>query len=95
VIVDIRPDSGSYREWFGIELTPENHKSLYVPTGVAHGFQSLLDGSAVYYQMGQPYVREAARGVRWDDPAFAIRWPDAPGGRVMSQADRSFPDFSP
>lgn len=95
VIVDLRPESASYCHWFGVELTPGNHKSLYIPVGVAHGFQSLAPESDVHYQMGQPYVPEAARGVRWDDPAFGIRWPEAPGGRVISEADRAYPDFIP
>jgi dTDP-4-dehydrorhamnose 3,5-epimerase len=95
VIVDLRRDSDSYCEWFAAELTPEARKSLYAPIGVAHGFQTLAPGSTVHYQMGQPYVPNAARGVRWDDPAFGIRWPDAPNGRVISDADRAHPDFQP
>jgi dTDP-4-dehydrorhamnose 3,5-epimerase len=93
VIVDLRPESVSYCQWFGVELRPENRKSLYVPMGVAHGFQSLVRDSDVQYQMGQPYVAEAVRGVRWDDPAFGVKWPEAHRGRLMSRADREYPDF--
>jgi len=81
-------------ELFGIELTAENDCSLFVPTGFAHGFQTLTDDTEVLYVMSTPYVAEAARGVRWDDPAFAIEWPEAPtGGRVVSERDETYGDF--
>jgi dTDP-4-dehydrorhamnose 3,5-epimerase len=95
VIVDLRSASATYCRWFSIELSAENARSLYVPVGFAHGFQSLLDCSEVHYQMSYPYVSDAARGVRWDDPAFGIDWPHPPhGGRIVSQRDRSYPDFT-
>lgn len=94
VIVDLRDGSPTRGEWFAIELSAENNRSLYIPVGFAHGFQSLLDHSEVHYQMSYPYVADAARGVRWDDPAFTIDWPAPPlGGRIISERDRSYSDF--
>jgi dTDP-4-dehydrorhamnose 3,5-epimerase len=94
VIVDLRDGSPTRCRWFAIELSAEEHRSLYIPVGIAHGFQSLIDGSEVHYQISQPHAPHAARGVRWDDPAFQIDWPPAPpGGRVISGRDRSHPDF--
>ena len=93
VIVDVRPDSPSHRDWYGVELTPDNGRMLYIPAGVAHGFQTLADGSEVGYQMGHEYVPDAATGVRCDDTAFDIDWPDAPGDRVISERDAGFPDY--
>jgi dTDP-4-dehydrorhamnose 3,5-epimerase len=93
VIIDLRSDSETYCRWFGIELSAENERMLYVPIGFAHGFQTLEPASEVHYQMSHEYVADQARGVRWDDPAFGIEWPDrAP---ILSDRDRSFPDFSP
>jgi dTDP-4-dehydrorhamnose 3,5-epimerase len=96
VIVDLREGSPTRGQWFAIELSAENNRSLYIPVSFAHGFQSLLAHSEVHYQMSSPYVAEAARGVRWDDPAFAIDWPAPPAGeRIVSERDRSYPDFIP
>jgi dTDP-4-dehydrorhamnose 3,5-epimerase len=96
VIVDLRKDSPSYCRWFGVELTPDNGRAFYIPVDVAHGFQTLEDASEVSYQMSYHYVPEAARGVRFDDPAFGIDWPEPPGGnRQMSERDRTYPDFVP
>ena len=92
VIVDIRPDSRTFQDWFGIELTARNRSAVYVPPGFAHGFQTLEDDSEVLYLMSTPYVADATRGVRWDDPAFAIDWPPATR-RVISERDRGYPDF--
>lgn len=92
VIVDLRPDSSAYRKWAGFELTPDNDKMLYVPTGVAHGFQTLADASEVSYLMGHEYVPDSARGVRWDDPAFGIEWPPV-DSRTISERDLSYPEF--
>ena len=91
VIVDLRPESTSYLHWFGVELSFENHRALYVPEGFAHGFLTLQDESEVLYQMTDPFVAGAASGARWDDPAFGIEWPDTP--LVMSERDRTYPDF--
>jgi dTDP-4-dehydrorhamnose 3,5-epimerase len=91
VIVDLRPGSQSLCEWFGVELSEDSARMLYAPEGLAHGFQTLQDDTTVQYQMSAPYVFEAARGVRWDDPAFGIEWP--PAERIMSERDRGFPDY--
>jgi dTDP-4-dehydrorhamnose 3,5-epimerase len=93
VIIDLRPDSPTFTHWFGAELTETNDRLLYIPERFAHGFQTLEDATEVSYQISQIYVPEAARGVRWDDPAFAVEWPDAEGGRVISARDRAYPDF--
>jgi len=96
VIVDLRPGSPTRGRWFGVELTPDNGRSLFIPKGLAHGFQTLADDTEVHYQMSTPYVPGAGDGVRWDDPAFGIEWPDAPpGGRIISERDAAYPDFAP
>lgn len=91
VAVDLRRDSPTYRRWFGIELAPELRRMIFIPEGCAHGFLTLKNNSDVCYVMGQPFVPEAARGVRWNDPAFAIAWPESP--RVISPRDAAYPDF--
>jgi dTDP-4-dehydrorhamnose 3,5-epimerase len=93
VVVDLRPESPTHRRWHGVQLSAENHRALYVPVGLAHGFQTLVDGCEVHYQMNRGYVPDAARGVRWDDPAFAIEWPPAGDGRTISERDRAHPDY--
>jgi dTDP-4-dehydrorhamnose 3,5-epimerase len=93
VAVDLREGSPTLRRWHGVELSAENRLAFYIPPGLAHGFQTLCDDAEVLYQMGSPYVPEAARGVRFDDPAFAIRWPDTAEPRIVSERDRAFPDF--
>ena len=93
VIVDLRPDSRTYCKWVGVELAAHEPRQLFVPVGLAHGFETQQPDTEVHYQLSQPYVSEAARGVRWDDPAFAIEWPAEP--RVISQRDREYADFSP
>ena len=92
VAVDLRPDSPSYLKWAAVELDAGRHNAFYIPTGCAHGFLTLEDDSALFYQMSAPYAPELARGVRWDDPAFAIAWPFAPG--VISARDAAHPDFT-
>lgn len=94
VVADLRPDSPSYLRWEAVELSAENRAAVYVPRGVAHGFQTRVDGAEVLYMIDRPYAPEAARGVRWDDPALAIEWPDAPGGRTLSERDRGYPDYT-
>lgn len=91
VIVDLRADSPTFREWFAVELTARNNATLYVPAGFAHGFLTLEDGSVLEYHMSEYYHGDSARGVRWDDPAFCIRWPSEPD--VISKSDRECPDF--
>lgn len=94
VIVDLRPESDTHGRWFGVGLSAENGRALYVPTGLAHGFQTLEHASEVLYMMGYEYVAEAASGVRWDDPAFAIDWPDPPPwGRTISERDAAYSDY--
>jgi len=94
VIVDLRPGSATYTRWVGIELTAENDTQLYVPRGFAHGYQTLVDETETSYLMGAAYEASAARGVRWDDPAFGIDWPGT-AERTLNERDRTWPDFSP
>ncbi|MEM9593555.1 MAG: dTDP-4-dehydrorhamnose 3,5-epimerase [Acidobacteriota bacterium] len=91
LLLDLRPESPAYKQHYGVELTRDNRLSLYIPAGVAHGFQSLEDDTEVFYQMSEFYYPEAARGVRWNDPAFDIKWPLPIS--VISAKDGSFPDF--
>jgi len=91
VAVDLRPSSPGFRRWAGVELSAEARNALFIPAGFAHGFLTLEDGSEVFYQMGESYVPELARGVRWNDPAFAIAWPAEP--EVLSERDAAYPDF--
>jgi dTDP-4-dehydrorhamnose 3,5-epimerase len=91
VIVDLRPTSVSFKRWFPIELTADNHRMLYIPEGLAHGFLTLRDDTEVFYQMSEFYTPEFARGVRWNDPAFAIEWPEKI--QVIADRDRLYPDF--
>ncbi len=91
VIIDLRSESQTFCHWHAVELTADNHRMVYVPEGLAHGFLSLNDNTEVFYQMTRAYARQNARGVRWDDPAFGISWPYKP--EIISEADRSYPDF--
>ena len=93
VIVDLRPDSATFTRHFAIALTADNYRMLYVPAGFAHGFQTLEDDTELFYQISAFHSPEHARGVRWDDPAFQISWP--PAERIISEADRGYPDFRP
>jgi len=92
VIVDLRPASPSFKRHLGVILTATEHNMLYVPEGFAHGFQTLEDNTEVFYQMSEFYVAEASRGLRWNDPAFAIQWPSPP--TVISERDQNHPDFA-
>jgi len=93
VILDVRPDSDTYLQWEAFELNPANGRQLYVTAGLAHGFQTLADETVVGYQIDTFYQPDHATGVRWDDPAFGIEWPDVGSGeRIMSDKDRSWPD---
>ena len=89
VIVDVRPGSPSFGRWLSFELTGENRITLVVPTGFAHGFETLADGSEIFYQMTKPHVASAERGIIWNDPDLAIAWPLQP--LVMSERDRALP----
>lgn len=91
VIIDLRPDAPTFTQWEAVELSAENRRMLYIPEGFAHGFMTLEDNTETFYQMSEFYAPAYARGVRWDDPAFGIRWPM--GVRVISERDRNYPDF--
>ena len=94
VIIDLRPDSPTRCQWVARELNARYPRTLiYIPEGFAHGFQTLKDDTEVFYQMSYPYVPDAARGVRWDDPVFAIQWPKGP--RTLSERYKNYPDYSP
>jgi dTDP-4-dehydrorhamnose 3,5-epimerase len=93
VIVDLRPTSPTYCRWSAAELTSANHKMLYVPEGFAHGFQTLVDNTQVFYQISATYQPEYARGIRWNDPAFGIEWPISQP--ILSARDCAFADHRP
>lgn len=93
VLVDLRPESHTFKQWFGIELTAENQKAVYIPEGFAHGHQTLEDDSQIMYLVSQKYSPEHERGLRWDDPSITIQWPLKP--TVMSDKDTHWPDFTP
>ena len=91
VIIDLRRDSPTYCQWFAVELSAENYKTLYVPEGLAHGFQTLVDDTVIFYQMSEFHHTECARGVIWDDKAFGIEWPLS--SPVISKRDLKYPNF--
>lgn len=93
VAVDLRPGSPTFRSWVGQTLSAASRTMLYIPKGLAHGFITLTDDAEVFYQMSEAYHPESAGGFPWNDPAFAIDWPEAP--RVISDRDRSRPPFEP
>ena len=92
VVVDLRPSSPTYREYFAQELNDRTYVALFIPAGCAHGFETLTDEAAVLYQMTDFYQPELSRGVRWNDPAFGIRWPLVP--TALNERDRTYPDFT-
>ncbi len=91
VIIDLRPESPTFRKHFGAVLSEENRRMLYIPEDFAHGFQTIEENSEVIYQMSEFYIPGNSRGVRWDDPAFGIRWPE--DVKVVSERDKTYPDF--
>jgi dTDP-4-dehydrorhamnose 3,5-epimerase len=91
VALDLRRDSETFGRWTAAELTAENRRALYIPEGCAHGFLTLEDNTEVLYQISEFHHPEAARGVRWNDPAFGIVWPGEI--TVISERDRTYPDF--
>lgn len=93
VAVDLRRDSPTFTQWVAVELTAQNARMLYVPEGLAHGFQTVADDTEVLYQMSEFYHPECVRGLRWDDPAFGIAWPLTPP-TVMSEQDQSYGWFN-
>ena len=92
VIIDLRPESPTFKQWIGEELTAENRRMLFVPEGFAHGFQTLVDDTEVFYQVSDFYAPENAGGVRWNDPAFGIKWP-AMDGVTINIRDQNYSDF--
>jgi dTDP-4-dehydrorhamnose 3,5-epimerase len=91
VIIDLRPQSPTYRCWESFELNAAKQQVLYVPAGFAHGFVTLEDNTALYYMISAFYSPELARGVRYNDPAFGIKWPDL--DLILAEKDRQWPDF--
>jgi len=91
VIIDLRPASRTFKQHFAVEVSAANHRMLYIPENMAHGFQTLEDDTEVFYQMSQMFSAEHARGVRWNDPAFGIEWPA--DERIITERDRNYPDF--
>ncbi len=92
VAIDLRPDSATFKHWEAVELTSQNHRAFYIPQGFAHGFQTLVDNTEVFYQMSGVYAPEYGRGVRWNDPAFGIEWPLV--NPIMIERDRNYALFS-
>ena len=92
VAVDLRCESSTYLEWTAAELTQENRHQLYIPGGCGHGLQTLADDCEVHYSITESYRPDLQRGVRWNDPAFAIPWPVLPP--ILSERDRRFADWS-
>jgi dTDP-4-dehydrorhamnose 3,5-epimerase len=92
VVVDLRPESAAYLQHFAVQLTAGNRLALYIPpAALAHGLLTLTDDTEVFYQMSAPYVPAAGAGVRWDDPAFGIQWPEAVV--AIAERDARYPDF--
>ena len=91
VILDLRPDSPTLRQWLALELTAESYRMLYIPAGLAHGFQTLTDNTEIFYQMSEFYHPEAARGIRWNDPTLSIPWPVPQP--IISPNDQSYEDL--
>jgi dTDP-4-dehydrorhamnose 3,5-epimerase len=92
VAIDLRANSATYLKWFGCELSADNNIAMIIPGGCAHGFITLQDHTEVLYLMGEFYDEKLARGVRWNDPAFAINWPEDP--QMIGQRDATYPDFT-
>ena len=91
VLIDLRPESPTYKQWFAQELTQHNSLMLYIPEGCAHGFQTLKDETEVFYQMSARYAPASERGVRWNDPVFGISWPETER-IIINERDRTYPD---
>lgn len=92
VIIDLRTDSPTFKQWIYVELSVENRRSLYIPEEFAHGFQTLMDNTEVFYQMSEFFHPECARGFRWDDPALGVEW--AIPYPILSKKDNEYPDFT-
>jgi dTDP-4-dehydrorhamnose 3,5-epimerase len=92
VIIDLRAGSPTFKQWVGVELTASNRRMVYVPKDFAHGFQTLENETEVFYQMSAPYFPDSGRGVRWNDPAFGIEWPE--DERIIIARDSEYPDLT-
>jgi dTDP-4-dehydrorhamnose 3,5-epimerase len=92
VAVDLRPDSATYCQWFGVELTSDNYKMFYIPEDFAHGYMTIEDHCELTYMVSAFYAPDAERGARWDDPSFKIKWPLSP--EVISDKDKKWADFN-
>jgi dTDP-4-dehydrorhamnose 3,5-epimerase len=92
VMIDLRLNSPTFKKWFGIELTSDNHKMTLIPEGFAHGYLTTADNTEVFYLVSAFYTPEAEGGVRWDDPAFGVRWPMT-DNLIISEKDKNWPDF--
>jgi len=90
--LDLRPDSATFKQWMAIKLTADGHEMFYIGEGFAHGFLTLADETEVFYQMSESFHPESARGLRWNDPAFRMAWPETPE-RIISERDANYPDF--
>lgn len=93
VAIDLRPASPTHTHWVSQELTGDDDRGLVIPPGCAHGFMTLVDNSDVLYLMGTHYNPTLSRGVRWDDPAFSVAWPQRPTG--LNPRDAAYPDYKP
>ena len=91
VIIDLRPNSITFKKWLSVELSEDNFRTLYIPKGMAHGFQTLVDNTEVFYQMTQKYMPEFAKGIRWNDTVFNIKWPNKLS--IISNKDNEYDDF--
>ena len=89
VIIDLRPNSDTFKQWLSVELTAKNHRALYIPENFAHGFQTLVENTEVLYQMSEFYHPECACGLRWNDPMFGVAWPI--NALVISENDKKYP----
>lgn len=93
VVVDIRRESPTLGQWFGVELSQDNRRSLFIPKGLAHGFLTLTPQTEIFYQMSDAYVPGAGLGIRYDDPSIGIEWPEPP--KIVSARDKNYPDWHP
>ena len=91
VIIDIRPESTTYKQWLSVDLTAENRRIVYIPAGFCHGFLTRMEDTEVFYQMSAFYAPGYGRGIRWNDPVFGIQWPEEVN--VISDQDKSYQDF--
>lgn len=92
VIIDLRPTSLTFKQWFSTEIDEKNHKMIYVPEYFAHGFQTLEDNTEIFYQISEYYMPEYAKGIRWDEKTFDIKWPINP--KIISEKDLTYPSFN-